>query len=397
MTYYYILLIAAILLLISTVTSKIAAKLGFSSLLLTLGIGVFLGNGGQYDFDYNYPAATLRLSELALAFIIFTGGFNTQWKYFKSIVGQGVTLATLGVLLTAGTTAALVYFLLGWSFWQALLLGAIISSTDAAAVFSILESTGLKLKHRIGEVLELESGTNDPMAYFLTLGIATLMGASDKTVWSLLPQFFINMIIGLASGYLVGKVMHWLVVKVKLKRGQNPVILISTVLALYAVNQILGGSSFLAVYVAGIVMGNNPWENRDYNRNFFDGFSWMMETSLFLMLGLQVYLFQIPEVLWEGLIIALFLILIARPVGTLISYVFFKKQSWQKQLFVSWVGLRGATPIVFALIPVVHQLPGAERLFNISFIVVVASVLLQGNTVALMARWLGVEQVEEAS
>ncbi len=194
------------------------------------------------------------------------------------------------------------------------------------------------------------------------------------------------MVVGLGTGLLAGKFIHVIVLRIHLKRGQFPIVLLAWVLILYAVNALLGGSAFLAVYVAGIVLGNSPWAHRGLNIHFFESISWLMESSLFLILGLQVYLSDLPGVLWEGLLLAMALILIARPVGVGVSLAFFKKVNWREKMFYAWVGLRGATPIVFALIPVVNKVPDAAKIFNISFVIVIASVLVQGTTVAFAAR-----------
>ncbi|MCW5922972.1 MAG: potassium/proton antiporter [Saprospiraceae bacterium] len=390
----YILLAAGILIIVNLVAGRFATRFGAPTLLATLAIGVIFGNGGPYDFDYNFPVVTLRFSEIALCVIIFAGGFESNWKRFRPIFWQGVSLATLGVLLTVVATAVFAYGLLGWSWTHSLLLGAVVSATDAAAVFSILENNNLSLKPGVREVLELESGANDPMAFFLTLSVSAMLISqpSDAGLLALSGNFLWTMFVGAATGLLAGKFIHLLARHVPLKRGQFPIVLLAWILILYAVNSLLGGSAFLSVYLAGMILGNSPWVQRDFNIHFFESFSWLMETALFLVLGLQVYLFELQDVLWEGLILSAVLIFVSRPFGVLGSLVFFKKIGWRFKVFYSWVGLRGATPIVFALIPIVSQVPEAHKIFNIAFIVVVVSMLVQGTTVSGMAKVAGVEQ-----
>ncbi len=393
-TYPYILLSAGILIIVNLIAGRFATRFGAPTLLATLAIGVAFGNGGPHDFDYNYPSPTLHLSEIALCVIIFSGGFESNWKKVRPILGQGVSLATLGVVVTMFSTAALAHWLLHWSWLQSLLLGAVVSATDAAAVFSILENSNLKLKPGTREVLELESGANDPMAFFLTLTLTAMLlpDAPATGFFSMTGSFLWTMLVGLGTGLLAGKFIHVIVRRVPLKRGQFPIILLAWVLILYAVNSILGGSAFLSVYIAGIILGNSPWVQRDINVHFFESISWLMETALFLVLGLQVYLQDLPGVVWEGLLISAILIFIARPAGVSVSLIFFKNIDWRAKIFYSWVGLRGATPIVFALIPVVSNAPEAHKIFNIAFIIVIVSMLVQGTTVTAVARAAGVEK-----
>lgn len=392
-SYPLILLTAGVLILGSLAASRFTGRFGVPSLLAILSVGLLFGNG-EYGFNYNYPSPTLHFSEIALSIIIFAGGFDSNWKKVKPILGQGLSLATLGVLTTMLIIGAITHWLLHWSWLEALLLGAVVSSTDAAAVFSILESSNLKLKNGVREVLELESGTNDPMGFFLTTSLCTLLLATNEESVGLLSMtgsFFWTMSIGSLSGWGAGKTMLLFADKSELKPGQYPVVLLACVIILYAVNVLLGGSAFLAVFVAGMVIGNSAWLQRVINLEFFKSLSWLMETSLFLLLGLQVYLFELDEVVWEALLIALLLIFVARPIGTFLSLAFFPKVTWHAKTFYAWVGLRGATPIVFALIPVVQQVPDATKIFNIAFIIVIVSMLLQGTTVAKMAKWTGMK------
>jgi len=394
-SYPVILLVSGLLVILSLLASRFFRRWGVPSLLVTLGVGLLFGNGGRYDFDYNYPDLTLHVSEIALCIIIFSGGLESNWTRFRPILGQGVSLATLGVLVTMITFAAVAHFGLNWPWLPALLLGAAVSSTDAAAVFSILENSRVKLRKGVREILELESGTNDPMAYFLTISLSQLLLTPenmDAGGFALLGARFVwSMAVGLATGYLAGRGLLLFIRKLELKRGQFPVLLLAGVVIVYAINMLTGGSALLALYIMGILLGNAPWVQRDINLNFFEGMSWLMETALFLLLGLQVYLYELDEVAWEGLVLALALILLARPAGTVAALSLFRRSSRREKVFLSWVGLRGATPIVFALIPLVMHVPFSHKIFNISFIIVVISMLLQGTTVGWMARFSELE------
>jgi cell volume regulation protein A len=384
--YYFILLIAGLLITLSLIASKLFAKFGVSSLLVTLMIGILMGNGKGFDFDFYYPKEALRIGELALCIIIFSGGFETNWKRIRPFLKPAIALSTIGLICTALVVCIGVHFFLQWSWMESLLLGAIISSTDAAAVFSVLEHTGLKLKEGVSEILELESGTNDPVAWFLTFGVTEYLIHSNTEVSFIALSFVQSVVIGGLSGYLFGKLTHKLITGLKLKRGQNPVMLIALILVLYSLNSLTGGSAFLAVYMAGIVLGNSAWVNRDTNIHFFEGASWLMEITLFLVLGLQVYSYELPSVIESGLIVSGLLMLVARPFGVFVSLLITGQVNHQKGMFLSWVGLRGATPIVFALIPVVKGLPIAHEIFNITFIVVLASIIFQSTTVGLAAK-----------
>lgn len=385
----HILLLGASLILISMFSGKIASRIGLSHLLVTLTIGLLLGNGGRYDVDYDHPQLTLHISELALAFIIFGGGFKTNIDRIRGYIWRGLGLSTFGVLITTFALAGIIYLVSGWDFRYALLLGAIVSSTDAAAVFSILNNSGLKLRNGLSETLELESGTNDPLAYLLTVGISSIIMQPNLSAGALTFDLLQSIVLGAASGLFFGKLLVWVIKKSALKNGQNPILIICFIVIIYALNSMLGGSGFLALYIAGIWVGNAKLPNRKFNVNFQETVSWMMESVLFLLLGLQVYLDDIGDVIWQGLFISALLMFVARPVAVMFCTAFIKGADWRDRVFLSWVGLRGATPIVFALIPVVMAVPGVERLFNIAFIVVVTSVVFQGASLAPLARFLG--------
>ncbi|TAH18778.1 MAG: potassium/proton antiporter [Cytophagales bacterium] len=384
-----ILLICSILLFLSILLSKFTHKLGVPTLLGFLLLGLVFGNGGEYDFHYDYPEFTLRLGQIALSIILFTGGLNTEIEQIRPVMRQGLTLATVGVAITALVAGTSIYWLTSLDFPTSLLLGAIISSTDAAAVFSILEAKGMKLSGKIFPTLELESGTNDPMAYFLTISLsAFILEGGEFPVWAFLGKLAYSMGVGALTGVGMGYLTTLALRILKLKVGLTPVLVITIILFIFSLMELVGGNSLLAVYTAGIVFGNYK-RNASYIANFFEGISWLMEIILFLTLGLQIFIQDLPEVFWIGMIVSSVLMFVARPISVFVSLAFFKATSKEK-LYISWVGLRGATPIVFALYPVLYQVPEANLLFNISFFVVLTSILLQGSTISVVAKWLKV-------
>lgn len=384
-----ILLIASILLFVSILLSKFTSKLGVPTLLGFLLLGLAFGNGGEYDFHYDFPEFTLRLGQIALTIILFTGGLNTDINTIKPMIKQGLTLATLGVAVTAIVAGIIIYWITSLNFPTSLLLGAIISSTDAVAVFSILESKGMKLSGKIFPTLALESGTNDPMAYFLTVAFSSFILEGGEFpligfVGKLLYSMGAGALLGISMGYLITLVLKLL----KLKVGLNPVLVITMILFTFSASELIGANSLLAVYIAGMMVGNYKI-NASYIAHFFEGLSWLMEITLFLVLGLQIFIHELPAVFWTGIFVSLALIFIARPISVFVSLIFFKK-TLQEKLYISWVGLRGATPIVFALFPIIYHVPDAKLLFNISFFVVLTSILIQGSTISLVAKWLKV-------
>ncbi|MCU0448040.1 MAG: potassium/proton antiporter [Microscillaceae bacterium] len=376
----------SVLIFASIVLSKFTARLGVPTLLAFLGLGLMFGNGGPYDFHYDYPEFTLQFGQIALAIILFTGGLNTDYQQVRPVIAQSLSLSTLGVLLTTLICGVLIHTFTEFSFAQALLLGAIISSTDAAAVFSIVEAKQLKLSGKTMPTLEVESGTNDPMAYFLVISLTQLI-LTKEFIWH---QFVGSLLYNLLLGVGIGWVMGWAIIGsmkyVKLKTGLNPVMILALVLFTFALAELLKANSLLAVYVAGIVFTKHPLRCT-YSANFFEGVGWLMEILLFLALGLQVFVYELPPVIGTGLIVSAILILVARPLSVWVALSVFKIK-WNEKAYIAWVGLRGATPIVFALYPVLYQVPEARLMFNLTFFVVLTSILIQGSSISLMAKWL---------
>lgn len=391
-----ILLLGSVLLFMSIIASKTSFKLGIPTLILFLVVGMLAGSDGPGGIIFNDPKIAQFLGVVALTFILFSGGLETKWESVKPIIWQGVTLSTLGVLITAVSVGVFSSYLLGYTLYEGLLLGAIVSSTDAAAVFSILRSRSIGLKGNLRPTLEFESGSNDPMAYFLTVSFVYLLSDPDASLVSLIPRFLQGMALGGICGYAFGKAMSWTVNHIKLDiDGLYPVLVLSLVFFTFSFTDFIGGNGFLAVYISAIILGNTNFLHKKSLIRFYDGQAWLMQIVMFLTLGLLVFPSQILPIVGPGLLISLFLIFIARPVAVLISLFFFKELNIRKKLFISWVGLRGAVPIIFSTYPLLAGIPAANAIFNLVFFISVSSVLVQGTTLPLVARWLHVSVPEK--
>ncbi|GAB4379872.1 MAG: potassium/proton antiporter [Salibacteraceae bacterium] len=383
-----ILLITGLLLLAGIVLNKPSKRFGIPGLLLYLGLGMAIGNGGKYDFLYNYPQLTLHFSQVAIGLIVFIGGLETRIERFKPIIKEGISLSTLGVLVCSVVTGLFGWFVFRLEWLEAWLLGAIISSTDAAAVFSILNANKLKLKNHLAELLEFESGTNDPMAWFLTLSLTSLLTGHSVGFWNIVFDFFAGIAIGLILGLGFGRLGIYISRNLKLDiKGLYPLILLSIALVVMGASSLLYGNMLLAMYVSGIVLGNTKLPFQSYSINFFESISWLLEISLFIILGLEVFPKQMLPYLFPAVLMAVFLMFVARPLSVWVSLTPFGRSNPDK-LYVSWVGLRGATPIVFSLIPLTAGVGNSEVIFNSVFVIVIFSVILQGTGVVWMARLL---------
>jgi potassium/hydrogen antiporter len=386
-----ILLIGSLLLFLSIVASKTSYKIGVPTLILFLIIGMLAGSDGPGGIHFNEPDIARLLGVIALTFILFSGGLDTKWDSIKPIIRNGIALSTIGVLITAISVGLFSSYILGIPIRQGMLLGAIVSSTDAAAVFSILRSRNVGLKGNTRPLLELESGSNDPMAYFLTLSFIDLVKFPELSLMSLVPRFFIGMILGVAVGYVAGKLTHRVLNKIKLDiEGLYPVLVLSIVFFTFSFTEWIHGNGFLAVYISGLMLGNSKFIHKKSLMKFYDGQAWLMQIVMFLTLGLLVFPRQIPPIMDKGILIAGFLILIARPLAVMISLAFARDMNVRKKLFIAWVGLRGAVPIVFATYPLIAGIDNDHTLFNLVFFISASSVLIQGTTLPFMARWLRV-------
>lgn len=390
-----ILLIGSVLLFISIIVGKTSYKFGVPTLLLFLLIGMLAGSDGIGKIHFENPAIAQFIGIVSLNFILFSGGLDTHWSSVKPILKEGILLSTLGVLLTAVGLGTFVYFITDFTIFESLLLGAIVSSTDAAAVFSILRSKSLALKTNLRPTLELESGSNDPMAYVLTIAFLSLVTNPEKSVWSVIPFFLQQMIFGALLGLFFGYISKIIINKIKLDfEGLYPVLAIALMFITFAFTDFVGGNGFLAIYIAAVYLGNQELIHKKTILKMYDGLAWLMQIVLFLTLGLLVYPSEILPIMGIGILISLFLIFVARPIGVFISLIPFKMKM-RRRFYISWVGLRGAVPIVFATYPLLAGIDKADMIFNIVFFISVTSVIIQGTTLSTVARWLHVALPEK--
>lgn len=390
-----ILLIGSLLLFISIVVGKTSYKFGVPTLLLFLAIGMLAGSDGIGGIHFNNPKIAQFIGIVSLNFILFSGGLDTNWNSVKPILREGIALSTAGVLLTALSLGTFVWLLTDFTIYESMLLGSIVSSTDAAAVFSILRSKSLALKTNLRPTLELESGSNDPMAYVLTIAFLTLVVNQDQELVSIIPMFLQQMILGGIAGFGFGKISKFVINKIKLDfEGLYPVLVIALMFITFATTDFFGGNGFLAIYICAVYLGNQDLIHKKTILKMYDGLAWLMQIVLFLTLGLLVYPSEVIPYIGIGLLISLFLIFVARPVGVFLSLIFFKMKL-RRRFYISWVGLRGAVPIVFATYPLLAGIEKANMIFNIVFFISVTSVLFQGTTLSLVAKWLNVALPEK--
>lgn len=386
-----IILIVSLVLFASVLASVVTSRFGVPLLLVFLLIGMMLGEEGPGGIEFNDVQLAHLFGSLALAIILFDGGLMTPFRNFRVGLKPAIGLATFGVLITAGVTGAFAAWWLGLHWMEGLLLGAIVGSTDAAAVFSLLRSQGLELKQRVGATLEIESGSNDPMAIFLTIVLIELIvSGNDDVGLVLLLEFVRQMGLGGLFGVLGGLGLVRLINRLDMSPGLYPLAVMAGGLSIFGVTSVLQGSGFLAIYLAGLVVGNRPLQSSQYIKRFHDGIARLSQIGMFLMLGLLVTPSELLPVAVDALLLAAVLILVARPVAVGLCLLPFRFP-WREQLFVGWVGLRGAVPIVLALFPLLAGMDQASMYFNIVFFVVLVSLLIQGWTVASSARRLGLE------
>ncbi|XMO87401.1 potassium/proton antiporter [Algibacter sp. AS12] len=391
-----ILLVGSLLLLVSIIAGKTTYKFGVPTLLLFLFIGMLAGSDGIGGIRFDNPKLAQFIGIVSLNFILFSGGLDTNWKDVKPILKEGVVLSTLGVLLTAVSLGIFVYYVTDFTIYESLLLGSIVSSTDAAAVFSILRSKSIALKTNLRPTLELESGSNDPMAYVLTLAFLTLVIHQDQSFISIIPLFLQQMVLGGIAGIAFGVSSKYIINKIKLDfEGLYPVLVITLMFITFSATDFVGGNGFLAIYICAVYLGNQDLIHKKTILKMFDGLAWLMQIVLFLTLGLLVFPSQIIPYMGIGLLISVFLILVARPIGVFISLIFFKMKL-KRRFYISWVGLRGAVPIVFATYPLLAGIDKAHMIFNIVFFISVTSILIQGTTLSIVAKWLNVALPEQA-
>jgi cell volume regulation protein A len=386
-----ILLLGSVLLFLSIVASKTSFKFGIPTLILFLVVGMLAGSEGPGGIYFDDPKSAQFLGVIALTLILFSGGLDTKIESIRPVLKDGIALSTIGVLITAVTVGLFASYLLGYTIAEGMLLGSIVSSTDAAAVFSILRTKNLGLKGNLRPLLEFESGSNDPMAYFLTISCVELVNHPETSVMLLVPKFLKGMALGAVCGYGAGKLMIFILNKIKLDvEGLYPVLILSLCFFTFSATDSIGGNGFLAVYASAIILGNANFIHKKSLIKFFDGQAWLMQIVMFLTLGLLVFPKQIIPLIDEGLLLSLFLIFIARPLAVFVSLMRATDMNFRKKLFISWVGLRGAAPIVFATYPLIAHVHYADSIFNLVFFISVLSVVLQGSMLPVMAKWLHV-------
>lgn len=389
------LLIGSVLLFVSIVVSKTGYRFGVPTLLLFLFVGMFFGSDGVGLQFHNAKEAQF-IGMLALSIILFSGGMDTKFKDIKPVLTQGIILSTAGVLLTTFLTGFFIYWISGMSHTSismplttSLLLAATMSSTDSASVFNILRSQKMNLKHNLRPMLELESGSNDPMAFMLTIVLIQFIQSAGMGVGEILGSFAIQFIVGAGAGYLLGQLALRIINKINLNnQSLYPILLLSFVFFTFTVTDLIKGNGYLAVYIAGMIVGNNKIINRKEISTFMDGMTWLFQIIMFLTLGLLVNPHEMLGIAIVATLIGIFMIIVARPLSVYLCLLPFKKMPASSKLFVSWVGLRGAVPIIFATYPVVANVEGASQIFNIVFFITILSLVLQGTTISYVARLL---------
>ncbi|MEM7446280.1 MAG: potassium/proton antiporter [Pseudomonadota bacterium] len=387
------LMVAAALVFVSVMLVPLSARIGAPLLLIFLGIGMLMGVDGPGGVSFDDFDAAYQLGSLALAVILFSGGLEMPARTVLSVAAPAITLATIGVILTAGLIGMAASLLLGLSLLEGLLLGAVVGSTDAAATFLLIQQGGVKLPGRVKETLLVESGVNDPMAIFLTVVLTTLVDAgaplSFSTLVSTLPDLVLQLGVGTVAGLAGGFVLVWVINLIKLPLGLYPILALAGALAIFSATALVGGSGFLAIYLCGIVITTRVKRSGERIRHFNEGLAWLSQIGMFLMLGLLVTPTELSGIMIPALGVAAILMFIARPaaVWACLGPMRFRNR---ERFYIGWVGLRGAVPIFLAIIPVIS--PGSVNVsfFNIVFVIVVASLVLQGWTIPSSARWLRV-------
>lgn len=387
-----ILLAVGFLVLMSILASRASERLGVPALIVFLCIGMLAGTDGPGGIEFDNAAAANFIGTLALAFILFSGGLSTNWRIMRPVAVPAIILSTFGVVLTAVLVGLFAWYILGFTILTSMLLGSIISSTDAAAVFSILRSRGVSLKGELRPLLELESGSNDPMAVFLTLGLTQVLTLPNFSWTHLAPFFLLNMSCGLLVGFAVGKIAVFLFNRIRLEYdGLYPVLSMSLVLLTFGAAEVLKGNGFLAVYLCGMMLNGSDFAFKRYVEKFHDGLAWLMQIFMFLALGLLVNPSRLPSIASQGILVSLFLMLVARPIAVGIGLMG-SSFSWRERTLAAWTGLRGAVPIVLATFPLLAGFEHSSMLFNIVFFIVLTSVLIQGTFLMPLARLLKVDE-----
>jgi potassium/hydrogen antiporter len=385
-----IITLGSLLFLISVLSSSITPRLGIPVLLLYLFVGMLAGEDGVFGIQYDDVLSAQLIGSAALAVILFDGGLRTNRRSFRVALQPALALATVGVVLTAALTGLAAMWILDLTWMEALLVGAIVGSTDAAAVFALLHGRGMELKERVGSTLEIESGANDPMAVFLTLLMVQALTTGATPGWNTAPYFLWQMGAGAAVGVLGGMGLAYALTRVTLNPGLYPLLVLFGALFVFGLASVLDCSGFLAVYLAGLTVSTRVSRGLYNIQRFLDGAAWLSQISMFLMLGLLVAPSELVPHAGSALAVGLVLIFVARPLAVAVCLAPFRF-AWREQVFISWVGLRGAVPIILALFPWMAGLENWQTYFNLAFFVVLVSLVLQGWTVTPLARWLNLE------
>ena len=402
-----ILLILSLLFFASIFTDKIGYKFGIPALFLFLAVGMLFGSDGLgqlldkdgVDTVLNVGSAQ-AIGTIALCIILFSGGMDTKLSDIRPVIAPGLTLATVGVLLTMLITGGIIYFLYDWIPWVesislpiALLVASTMSSTDSASVFSILRTNGIGLKHNLRPLLELESGANDPMAYVLTTTLIGVVTATqgDVTALTVVQDIVVQLVMGAVMGFIFGKVIVALMRKVQLSNESlYPIMVLTACIFIFSATYYLKGNTYLAVYIGGLVIGNSKFTRKRQTRNFFDGLTWLSQLVIFLVLGLMVRPHELLQwkVILAGVIISAVMIFISRPLSVFLSMIPFKSYKFNDKTMLSWVGLKGAVPIIFAIMCEANDVPGSDLIFNIVFLCTLISLIVQGTSLSSVARKL---------
>ncbi|MDN3640607.1 potassium/proton antiporter [Simiduia curdlanivorans] len=383
---------AAVLALLCVIASVLTRRIGAPILLIFLLLGMLAGEEGPGAINFNDFGLAFLFGNIALAIIIFDGGLGTRKDTFRVSLRPAVSLATIGVFITAAITGYSACLILDLPWQEGLLIGAIVGSTDAAAVFGLIRNAGLELKERTSATLEIESGSNDPMAIFLTITLVEVLqiSSSGNQGWIIFYELIQQMGLGLAVGFSGGYLLVQLLRRLPLSASLYPLLAMAGGLSLFGATTIWGGSGFLAIFIAGVMIGNSPLSSSNDIHRFHDGIAWLSQIGMFLMLGLLITPSKLLPIAIPALAIAFVLIFVARPAAVLISLLPFHFP-WREQVFIGWCGLRGAVPIILALFPTLAGLEHTETYFELVFFVVLVSLILQGWTIAPMAKWLQIE------
>lgn len=396
------LLVGALLLVVSIFVSKLSFKFGVPTLLLFLMVGMLFGSDGV-GIEFNNMKYAQAIGIVAMSIILFSGGMDTKFSDIKPVVVPGLVLSTLGVIITAIITGLFIFLLsksaiiaITFSLPVSILLASTASSTDSASVFSILRGQNIGLKNNLRPMLELESGSNDPVAYIMTITMIGAVTSGEGLSWNLAVNFIIQLLVGSLFGYLLGKLGVFVINKINLHNTSlYPILVLCLIFITYSITYFLNGNGYLAVYIAGMVVGNHPLVKKLETNTFLDGLTWLFQIIMFLVLGLLVNPRELLTIAPFAVLVALFMIFVSRPATIFLSLLPFKKIDVKSKLFISWVGLRGAVPILFATYPVIAEVENSHVIFNIVFFITIVSLIIQGTTIPFMAKKLDLDQEME--